>query len=65
VQGRLRNEKLSVEIETECAHCGQALHLALDSELKWSVKESGTDPLLFEPDVDWAHFEAPNIIHDY
>ena len=37
----------------------------LDSELKWSIKETGAVPLLFIPEVDWGHFEGSNIIHDY
>lgn len=65
VQGRLRNERLSVEIETACAHCGQELHITVDSELAWSVKEQGAQPLLFEPEVDWTSFEGPNIIGRY
>jgi hypothetical protein len=65
VQGRLRNEKLSVKIDSECAHCGQKLHLTFDSELAWSVEESDADPLVFEPDIDWRHFKGANIIHDY
>jgi hypothetical protein len=27
--------------------------------------EKGAEPLVFEPQVDWETFEAPNIIHDY
>jgi len=65
VQGRLRDERLSVEIETECAHCGQGLHLTLDSELNRSIKESEANPLVFMPDVDWEHLTGPNIIDDY
>jgi len=65
VQGHLRHEKLAVELETACAHCGKELHLTLDSELQWSVKEHDANPLVFEPEVDWAHFEGPNIIQDY
>jgi hypothetical protein len=65
VQGRLRNERLSVKIDSECAHCGQEIHLTFDSELAWSVQESNADPLVFEPDIDWGHFKGANIIHDY
>ena len=65
MQGHLRDERLAVEIETECVHCGQELHLTLDSELRWSVKEDDASPLLFVPDVDWKHFNAPNIIDGY
>jgi len=65
VQGQLRNEKISVEIETCCAHCGQDLHLTLDSELKWRIREQDANPLVFEPEIDWAHFQGTTIIHDY
>jgi hypothetical protein len=65
VQGCLRNERLSVNIDSECAHCGQKLHLTFDSELAWSIEESEAVPLVFEPDIDWRHFKGTNIIHDY
>jgi hypothetical protein len=65
VQGRLRNEQLSVKIDSECAHCGQPLHLTLNSELEWSLQEHDADLLVFEPDVDFGHLTAPNIIPDY
>jgi len=65
VQGRLRGEKLSIELESECAHCGRALHISVDSELNSQVREKDAAPLLFEPDVDWKAFQGANIIHDY
>jgi hypothetical protein len=65
VQGHLRNKKLSVKIDSECGHCRQPLHLTLNSELEWSVQEHDADPLVFEPDVDFGHLAAPNIISDY
>ena len=65
MQGRLRNEPLVVEIESECAHCGQPLHLTVNSELTWQVQEREATPLVFEPDVDFAHLTALNIIAEY
>lgn len=65
MQGRLRGQKLSVELESECAHCGKALHISVDGELNSQVREKDADPLLFEPDVDWKTFKVANIIHDY
>ncbi len=65
VQGQLRREFLSVEIDTECAHCGRPLHLTVDSDLNVRVQEREAHPLVFEPDVDWAAFRDPNIIHAY
>ncbi|MCK5379766.1 MAG: hypothetical protein KAJ78_10195 [Acidobacteria bacterium] len=65
VQGRLRKSDLSVDIETECAHCGTAIHLEVDSELKSRVMTSGCVPLVFEPDVDWNTYTLPTIIDGY
>jgi hypothetical protein len=65
VQGRLRGEKLSVEVESECVHRRRALHILVDSELNFHVREKDAEPLLFEPDVDWKTFKGANIINDY
>jgi hypothetical protein len=65
VQGRLRHEELSVRISTECAHCQQPLHIEVDSGMGYDVQEASAEPLVFEPQVDWATFEEPNIIHAY
>jgi hypothetical protein len=65
VQGRLRGEPLSVDIESSCACCGRALRLTVDSEMVTEVHSKGAEPLVFEPDVDWARFRAPTIIDDY
>lgn len=65
VQGRLRGEKLSVLIKSECKHCSGPLRLRVDDQLTWSVLSPGAAPLLFEPDMDWSTFRAANIIHDY
>ncbi len=65
MQGRLRQEPVSVEITTRCSHCEQALHLTIDSEMRISVREPQAQPLAFMPDVDWETFKEPNIIHAY
>jgi hypothetical protein len=65
VQGRLRGEKLTVRIESQCHHCSRPLALEVDEELHWRVLTAGASPLLFEPDVDWSRFKAANIVHDY
>jgi hypothetical protein len=64
VQGHLRNEPLSVNIETECAHCGAAIQIEIDSELTYRVTE-GEAPLIFLPLVDFERLRAPNIIDDF
>jgi hypothetical protein len=65
VQGRLRNERLDVEISTSCAHCARPLHIVVDERLHWRVNDRGADPRLFIPDIDWETFRRPNIIADY
>jgi len=65
VQGRLRNEALSVEIASECAHCGLALHLEIDSDAHARVRETAADPRICIPIVDFKKLRAPNIIDDF
>ena len=65
VQGRLREEKLEVEVVTECSQTGCELRLQIDSDLNCAVLSPGADPYVFEPHLDWSSFTAPNIIHDY
>lgn len=54
-----------MEISTRCAGSGRRLHILVNSELEWRVGERGAQPLIFEPEVEWSGFRAPNILHDY
>jgi hypothetical protein len=65
VQGQLRNERVSVTIETECAHCQQPIHMTVDSVSGCELHTGGAQPLVFEPKIDWDTFIEPNIIHAY
>jgi hypothetical protein len=38
------------------------MQLTLDSDLQVLASETGADPLVFEPHVDWENFTEPNII---
>ena len=62
MQGHLRDETLTFEVDTECAHCGQALHLKFDSDLNYQLTEEDADPLVFAPSVDFDELEDPSII---
>jgi hypothetical protein len=62
VQGRLRNETLSIVIKTECAHCAQPINIEIDHELKYHVAEEDADPLVFSPLVDFGKLTDPSII---
>lgn len=65
MQGRLRNEKLVVEIATSCSHCSRPMHIVVDEQLQWRIRESGADPQVMLPEVAWATFRKPDIIGDY
>lgn len=62
VQGQLRNESLTIAIETECAQSRRRLHLEVDSDLRYRVVENDAAPMVFVPLVELEKLEAPNII---
>jgi hypothetical protein len=62
VQGQLRQEKLTVSIQTECGHCHKPLHLEVDNELNFSVQEPQAAPLVFVPKVNFQKLDDPSII---
>jgi hypothetical protein len=65
VQGRLREEALTFDIETSCACCARSLNITMDGRLHFKLAQQEATPLVFSPDVDWANFTEPNIIHAY
>ncbi|MDR3560221.1 MAG: hypothetical protein P4N59_02095 [Negativicutes bacterium] len=65
MQGGLRNEWLSVEIETKCKHCNQQLHITMDSAMQFSVAEQAAVPLVFMPHINWELFAGQTIIDSY
>ncbi len=65
MEGRLRDEPLTIEIRTRCAHCDRTMTLSVDRDLRYEVAEKGAAPLVFEPRVDWSDFHEPNIIGHY
>lgn len=54
-----------MRIDSDCHQCAKPLTIEVDEKLHWRVLSSGAQPLLFEPDIDWAIFRRQNIIHDY
>ena len=64
VQGHLRNESISVTIQSECAHCTHSLEIEVDSDLRYRV-EGEADPLIFVPLVDFEKLKDPSIIHAF
>lgn len=49
VQGRLRSERVEVLVVTECARTRRSLHIEIDSDLKFRVREQDARPLIFAP----------------
>ena len=37
------------------------MHLEIDSELNYRVREQGADPIVFVPEVDFAKLTDPSI----
>jgi len=62
VQGQLRKEHLNFSIETECACCSKPIHIQIDSQLDFRVRELDADPLIFVPMVNFDTLEDPSII---
>ena len=52
---------MSVVIETECAHCSEPMHIEMNDQLEYRVREEGADPVVFIPKVDFQALEDPSI----
>ena len=65
MQGHLRNEPVSITVETQCAHCSEPMTLVIDSEMNVQVETAGADPMVFNPDVRVFDVKAPSIIDDF
>jgi len=47
--GRLRNEPLTFDVRTECAHCGQAIRFRMRHDLSYEIEQADCAPLFFVP----------------
>ena len=65
MQGRLRNEELSFEIDTECACCCEAIHFTMGSDLRYTLGNEGSSPMFFVPMVDLTKLRAPSIVNAF
>jgi hypothetical protein len=65
VQGRLRNQSLAVTVRSECAHCGRAMEIEIDSDLNYRTPDAACRPIVFVPDIKLTELEAPSIIDDF
>jgi hypothetical protein len=65
VQGQLRKQYFSIEVETTCEHCDQAMLFTIDSNMRVAIRETDANPLAFMPDIDWNSFAERTIIDYY
>jgi hypothetical protein len=61
----LRGEQLSFVVETRCGHCGQPLHIEIDTDLAYRVAEEEAEPLVYAPLVDFQKLDEPSIIDSF
>lgn len=54
-----------MSVETECAHCSQPMHVEINSDLDYSVRQEGADPLVLVPEVDLYKPEETSIIQSF
>ena len=65
VQGKLREEKVSIQVATECAHCQRSMEIEIDQDMNCRCPEKDCRPIIFVPDVDFGRLEEPNIINAF
>ena len=52
-------------VNTECAHCSRPMEIRIDSDLNYTVKEEGCEPIIFVPDVNLFKLEDESIINAF
>jgi hypothetical protein len=65
VQGRLRNENITVNVETDCAHCSREMVLEIDSEMNFKAVAEECSPIIFIPDIDLLNLKEESIIDSF
>ena len=65
MQGKLRNEAVTVRVATECAHCAQTMAMEIDSDLHIGLDDEKCDPVIFVPDIDLLNLEEDSIIDSF
>jgi hypothetical protein len=65
VQGKLRNESVTVRVETECAHCAKTMEMEIDSHLQVKPYDKKCEPVIFVPDIDLLNLEEDSIIDSF
>jgi hypothetical protein len=62
VQGQLLSRKVSIIIDTACAHSRRPMRLEVDSDLDVDVVEGSAETVLTAPLLNLAKLKDPSII---
>jgi hypothetical protein len=65
VQGKLRDEPLSFDIESECACCKKPIRFTMRHDLTFTLDDLSSEPVFFVPMVDFTRLKAPSIIERF
>ncbi len=65
VQGRLRNQPLHCDVDSECACCTRPIRFRIGHDLDYVMDDPSCKPLFFVPMVDFTRLRAPSIIDDF
>ena len=65
MQGKLRNESVTVRVATECVHCAKTMEMAIDSDLNVKPDDENCDPVIFVPDIDLLNLQEDSIIDSF
>ena len=65
VQGKLRDEPLSFDIESECACCKKPIRATMRHDLTFTLDDLSSEPVFFVPMVDFTRLKAPSIIERF
>ena len=62
VQGRLRDEEVSISVVSECAFSKRPMYMDIDSDMNCTCEDPSCSPVIFVPEVDFKSLRDPNII---
>ena len=65
MQGKLRDEPLSFDIESECACCKKPIRFTMRHDLTFTLADPSSEPVFFVPMVSFTRLKAPGIIERF
>ena len=65
VQGKLRDEPISFDIDSECECCKKPIRFTMRHDLSFNLADPDSDPIFFVPIIDFTRLKAPSIIEHF